>query len=252
MNTADVYTSKAEKYAKYRWDYAPQAITAVLQKTSLPPASHIADLGAGSGILTAHFTEHVEKIYAIEPNKAFCKILRQKFEANPKIDVIEAPAEATGLPSASVELITVAQAIHWFDPVPARQEMLRIIKAGGYLVLIKNYATGEIALQRALGSLMSEEYGADFTVEKERPAGKPTHFYYGHDNFQKLTFPFTFSQSWGKFIGALGTAAYMPDEDHPLYQKLKAKAKEIFDQYSQNGYWLGEGETELIIGQLVR
>jgi hypothetical protein len=41
----------------------------------------------------------------------------------------------------------------------------------------------------------------------------------------------------------------MPDEDHPLFDKLEKKALGIFSQYSHHGVWRVEGETELIIGQ---
>jgi hypothetical protein len=103
--------------------------------------------------------------------------------------------------------------------------------------------------ERVIGSLMTEEYGADFTVVKEQPQNKPSSFYFGNGTFQNLTFPFQFNQSYEEFIGALTTASFMPDEDHPLFKKLETKAREVFSQYSKNGNMLVEGKTELIIGQ---
>jgi hypothetical protein len=127
--------------------------------------------------------------------------------------------------------------------------MLRILKKAGWLVLLRNYGTNDGEKGEALGSLMTEEYGADFTVVTERPQEVPVRFYFGNDRFQKFTFPFRSFQNWEQFMGSITTASYMPDEDHLLFGKLEAKAREVFSEYSQDGYWISEGETELIVGQ---
>ncbi len=248
MDTKTVYSTKAEKYAKYRWDYAPQAIAAILEITQMSTKSTLADIGAGTGILTRHFAEKVQRVYAIEPNLGMRQILTRDMKAFPSVFVLDGSAENTSLPNNSVDVITVAQAIHWFDPEPAGREMLRILKRGGWLALLRNYALDE-EKGKALGSLMTEEYGADFTVVTERPKEMPTSFYFGNGHFQKLTFPFQSRQNWEEFIGSLTTASFMPDEDHLLFGKLETKAREIFSQYSQDGYYVSEGETELLIGR---
>jgi hypothetical protein len=48
------YSSKAEKYAKYRWGYAAQAIQTIFDVTGISSQSCVADIGAGTGILTGH------------------------------------------------------------------------------------------------------------------------------------------------------------------------------------------------------
>jgi 16S rRNA A1518/A1519 N6-dimethyltransferase RsmA/KsgA/DIM1 with predicted DNA glycosylase/AP lyase activity len=68
MDTTKKFSSKAEKYAKYRWDYAEQAIQTILSVTHVSATSVMADIGAGTGILTRHFVDKVERVYAVEPN----------------------------------------------------------------------------------------------------------------------------------------------------------------------------------------
>lgn len=248
MDTTTVYSIKAEKYAKYRWDYALNAIDAIADITKLSSTSTIADIGAGTGILTRHFTNMVQRIYAIEPNVEMREMLVKELGTCSTVSVVDGCAENTKLANSSVDVITAAHAIHWFDPEPARREMMRILTDGGWLVLVRNFNL-ENEQERVIGSLMTEEYGADFTVVKEQPQNKPSCFYFGNGTFQNLTFPFQFNQSYEEFIGALTTASFMPDEDHPLFKKLETKAREVFSQYSKNGYMLVEGKTELIIGQ---
>ena len=53
MDATDVFARKAQKYARYRWDYAPQAIETILDVTGVSTESSVADIGAGTGILTS-------------------------------------------------------------------------------------------------------------------------------------------------------------------------------------------------------
>lgn len=248
MDTKTVYSTKAEKYAKYRWDYAASAIETIFDITQLSTNSSIAELGAGTGILTQHFAGKVKRVYAIEPSREMRQILADRFESVPSISVMDTCAEDTKLPTKSVDVITVAQAIHWFDPGSARNEMLRILKNNGWLVILRNYSTDE-ELNKAIGKLMAEEYGMDFSASSPKLKEKPIHFYYGDNNSQRTIHPFQFQQNWEEFIGAMLSASYMPDENNPLYQKLEEEARNIFSLYSRGGYLSVIGETELFIGQ---
>jgi hypothetical protein len=105
--------------------------------------------------------------------------------------------------------------------------MMRILKDKGWLVLLRNYGTSR-EQNEVVGNLMTEKYGADFTVVNERPKEKPAHFYFGNDDFHRFVFPFEFHQDWEEFIGSLTTASFMPDDDHPLFPELEAEARKIF------------------------
>jgi ubiquinone/menaquinone biosynthesis C-methylase UbiE len=248
MDTKRVFSKKAEKYAKYRWDYATGAIETILNITHMSVNTTVADIGAGSGILTKHFLTTAQKVYAIEPNFELRQILTRELGDFLSVSIMDGSAETTKLLDNSVDVITVAQAIHWFDPEPARQEMMRILKNEGQLVLLRNYGTNQEKYE-AIKSLWKEEYGVNFSVMTERPKEKPSSFYFRNNDFQTYVFPFAFQQGWEEFLGTLTTTSFMPDEDHPLFPKLETEAKKVFSRYSNDGYWMVEGETELIIGQ---
>jgi hypothetical protein len=145
-------------------------------------------------------------------------------------------------------LITVAQAIHWFDPLPARREFARILQPGGWLAILRNYGTNA-ALNAATAALSTQENAIDISRHVAPPERKPMRFYYGGDDFRTLTFPFSFAQGWEEFIGALCSASFTPDEDSPFFAAYQAAAREVFERFSVGGRLQVQGETELVIGQ---
>jgi SAM-dependent methyltransferase len=138
MDTAHLYSAKAEKYAKYRWDYVPQAIQMIFEASQLSGEAVVADIGAGTGILSAHFVGKVARVFAVEPNPAMREMAFKALGRYPTCQIIDGSAEATTLAAGSIDLIAVAQAIHWFEPAPARTEFVRILKPGGWLALLRN------------------------------------------------------------------------------------------------------------------
>jgi hypothetical protein len=82
-----------------------------------------------------------------------------------------------------------------------------------------------------------------------KPPGRSPEFFYTGGIFQKLIYPFTFEQGWEEFFGALISASFMPDEDHPLYPNLERAARGVFARFSSEGRLQGEGATELYIGR---
>ena len=112
MDTKTVYSTKAEKYAQYRWDYAPEAVKSMFALAQVNANTTIADIGAGTGILTKHFAGKLRQIYAIEPNAELRHLLSKELDSTPALSVLDGCAENTGLPTNSIDVITVAQAIH--------------------------------------------------------------------------------------------------------------------------------------------
>lgn len=251
MNPATVFSLKAKTYDRYRWDYAPEAIQAMKNITQLSQKTSLADLGAGTGILTIHFVDVAGHVYAIEPNPEMRAVLAHKLAPWQNVTVLDSYAEQTDLPDGHIDLITIAQAIHWFEPDAAKAEIQRILKPNGWLAVLKNIRTNE-HLTRETESLMTEAYGADFSAVRARPKEKPLSFYFGHENFQRLTYHFAIKQDWNEFLGAIVSASFMPDHNHPMYPSLERDARQVFERHSQGNLLTVTGATQLFIGQLAR
>jgi SAM-dependent methyltransferase len=101
-------------------------------------ARDVVDLAAGTGKLTERIVAQGvpgRRVTAVEPSPGMRATLA---EALPGVAALDGSAEATGLPTASADVVTVAQAWHWFDAELVPAELARVLRPGGVLAVIWN------------------------------------------------------------------------------------------------------------------
>lgn len=129
----DAFSNVAEQYAAQRPRY-PGRLFRVL--AGLAPATHTAwDCGTGNGQAAVGLAAHFERVYATDASDD------QIAQAIPHahVDYRVAPAEKSGLADGSVDLVSVAQALHWFDLARFYQEVWRVLRPGG-LIAVYGYS----------------------------------------------------------------------------------------------------------------
>ncbi|MBI3545534.1 MAG: class I SAM-dependent methyltransferase [Gammaproteobacteria bacterium] len=125
MKFQDHFSHHADDYARYRPNY-PAALFEFLAQTA---AQHEMawDCGTGNGQAALALAAHFDRVIATD---ASAQQIRNA-TAHEKIDYLVTPAEQTDLASRSVDLITVAQALHWFRLEAFYQEARRVLKPAG-------------------------------------------------------------------------------------------------------------------------
>jgi len=125
----DHFSRVAAEYATFR----PTQPAALLDwVVSLAPARDAAwDCGTGNGQVAVGLAERFARVYATDASAA------QIAHAAPdgRVEYAVAPAEASGLPAESVDLVTVAQALHWFDIDAFNREAQRVLVPGGAIAV---------------------------------------------------------------------------------------------------------------------
>jgi len=135
MDSHTRFSGKAGHYAKARPGYPADAVAYL---SGLAGAGAIADIGAGTGKLTAPLAGLGNKVYAVEPNADMRELLTVAMAGFANAEVLSGSAEETGLAGGSVGLIVAAQALHWFDLDGFRKECRRIGSLGALVAAVYN------------------------------------------------------------------------------------------------------------------
>jgi SAM-dependent methyltransferase len=129
MSNAALFSSVACEYATFRPGYPPE-LFAWLARVS-PAHEAVWDCGCGSGQASLALAEHFKVIFAtdVAPEQIAAA------KAHPRVRYSVAPAEHSGLADCSVDLVTVAQALHWFDVEAFYAEARRVARPGAILAV---------------------------------------------------------------------------------------------------------------------
>ena len=226
MSTA-AYTRKAEDYAAYRPPYVDEAVNLLLDTTGLTSGWLVADIGSGTGNVARHLVDRARQVFAVEPDDAMRHQAEQLLGNHPSFTSIAGTAEETTLANCSIDLITVGQALHWFDQHAAQAEFARILRPSGWIALIWN-RFGTPAEQADIPEM--------FAVE----------------GCVRRSFPAAVKETWSQFIGGLRSAAGNPSWGDDGYAQFEQKQRELFDANAVEGLITVEYATELIVGRLNR
>src|SRR5262245_26273424 len=129
MSFKDHFSTQAGEYMLYRPRY-PRALFEFL--ASIAPARDRAwDCGTGNGQAATALAEFFAEVVATDPSASQLVHARR----HPKVRYLEAAAEQCPLADESVDLVTVAQAVHWFDLTKFYAEVRRVGRAGGVLAV---------------------------------------------------------------------------------------------------------------------
>ncbi|GEM_PF-350774 len=128
----NVYTGRGMDYATSQPGYPAAAIDTLLKGLGEPSKLTAADIGAGTGISSRLLADRGVHVMAVEPNAS----MRQAADPIALIEFRDADAERTGLPDASVDLVTCFASFHWFNPDPTLAEFRRILRPLGRLALV--------------------------------------------------------------------------------------------------------------------
>ena len=128
---ASSFAQVADSYERGRPSYPAEAVRWLVGDEPLD----VVDLGAGTGKLTRVLVALGHRVTAIEPLPEMLELLPA---AAPGAKAVLGNAEVIPLPDAYADVVTAAQAFHWFDHEVALAEIARILRSDGHLGLVWN------------------------------------------------------------------------------------------------------------------
>ena len=136
--TKDLFSLQASDYAKYRPHYPPALFDFL---ATLTPRRDLAwDCGTGNGQAAVALAKYFRRIIATDPSE---KQLSNAV-ANSRVEYRKGSAEKTSIESRTVDLVTVAQAFHWFQFDAFFAEVRRVCRPQGSAIAIWTYAICQI------------------------------------------------------------------------------------------------------------
>lgn len=132
---ANAFGAAAADYERARPSYPPESIDILRRQLGVGPGSRVCDLAAGTGKLTRLLVSTGADVVAVEPVPG---MRDQLSEVLPEIEVLDGTAEAIPLDDGALDVVTVAQAFHWFDFDKALAEIRRVLRPGGGLAILFN------------------------------------------------------------------------------------------------------------------
>jgi SAM-dependent methyltransferase len=196
----DHFSGVASGYRAFRPGYPP-ALFEWLAAVA-PGRGRAVDLGCGTGQASVALATWFDEVLALDPSAE--QVARA--EPHPRVRYLVAPAEATGLPGACADLVTAAQALHWFDQARLHAELRRIARPGAVFAAF-TYGLCRLgpALDEVVGRLYRDVLGPHWPPERAHVDAA----------YRTLPFPFpeldppalAIEERWtvDRFLGYLGT-----------------------------------------------
>jgi SAM-dependent methyltransferase len=244
------FSSRVEDYIRYRPSYPTEVLGWLAAECGLTAHSRIADVGSGTGILARLFLDFGCQVFGVEPNPDMRAGAERQLASESRFYSVDGRAEATTLAAAGMDFVTAGQAFHWFDPAAARTEFRRILRPGGWVVLIWNerlVTPGFLTEYEDLLQRLSSDYGR---VDHRRIDAAEIGRFFANAAWRTAGFPNHQNFDWDGIRGRLLSSSYAPLPGSPQYPPMMEELEAIFTKYQQEGRIEVLYETKVYSGHL--
>ena len=244
------FSDRVENYVRYRPGYPAEVLDLLRVECGLRPSHVVADVASGTGVFTRLLLENGNSVSAVEPNAEMREMGVHQLDGYDHLVSIAGTAEETTLGSASVDFVTAAQAAHWFDLPRARAEFARILKPGGWCVLIWNERrTASTPFLREYEQLLLT-YATDYKEVRHERTTAIIHEFFAPASHQERVFDLRQQFDYEGTAGRLLSSSYAPLEGHPSHAPMMQELQRIFRVHAADNMVEFEYNTRVYYGQL--
>ena len=245
------FSSKVADYAASRPDY-PTALFDTLRAYCPPgPEVTVADIGAGTGLLTRGLLKVGYRVVAVEPNPTMRAAAESELGRIDGYRSVEGSAESIPLKAAAGDLVTAAQAFHWFDVDRAREEFLRVLTPLGQVALVSNDRVLADPLNAALDELSSEFGGAKRAAMLAHEDRSEVPRFFGSATPSEYFWPHEQSLGEEAMLSLVFSRSYIPDRNTRDGDQLAERVRALFSRFAESGRVVVRYRTVAIIGRPV-
>jgi SAM-dependent methyltransferase len=229
------FTNRVENYVKYRPGYPKEMLGLFRDEMGLMPASVLADVGSGTGISARIFLENGNTVYGVEPNDAMRAAAEEFLADYPNFRSIDGRSDATGLATGSVDLVIAAQAFHWFDLGPTREEFRRVLRPGGFIALIWNERQLDSNVFLAEYEQFLLKHASDYRSVRHENTGEEELNEFFRGDFSSRAFRNSQVFDFEGLKGRVVSSSYMPAEGDDAYPPMIEDLRDLFAKHRERG-----------------
>lgn len=231
------FTKTIDYYHHYRPTYPREVVNLIVKESGIDKSSSVVDVGSGTGIFTEQLLNFGCHVYAVEPNQEMREYAEGNLQQFPNFESIDGTAENLSIPDNSVELITAAQAFHWFDTPLVKPEFYRVLKQDGWVVLLWNFRNNYGSeMMRAYEELLST-YGTDYKdVAAENVSESDVEHFFKPNTFQSQVYENVQTLDLEGLKGRLLSTSYTPKPGDSNFEGMMTEAEKIYREYQKDGF----------------
>ena len=245
------FSDRVDNYVKYRPTYPPEVLDYLKVECNLTTSSVIADVGAGTGIFTKLLLDKGYKVFAVEPNQPMLDAAIEQLSGNQNFNPVAGTAGATTLSDHSIDLITCAQAFHWFSNDNTRVEFNRILKPGHKAALIwNNRATNTDQFSIEYDALLKNDSVDYNKVNHQNIKDLNFKVFFKDGNYTIKKFPNVQVFDEKGLIGRAFSSSYVPPQGTEAGEQFLGLLKELFAKCNVDGKVSFHYQTEIYLGEV--
>lgn len=140
---AKVFEELAEQYQRFRPEYPPELIEAIVAGAELRPEARLLEIGCGPGQASTPFAERGYAMLCLDPGARLIELARARLKDFPKVEFAVTTFEDWPLEPAAFDLVLAASAFHWVAADVGFKKVAAALKDTGALAIFRNSAVGE-------------------------------------------------------------------------------------------------------------
>jgi SAM-dependent methyltransferase len=225
------FGAQATAYAQHRPDYPLEAL-----RWGLPEgATHVLDLGAGTGKLTEGLLALGLRVTAVEPDPDMrAELTRQ----HPDVPAFDGTAERIPLGDGTVDAVLAGQAFHWFDVDPALTEIARVTRPGGTVVALWNHDDVSVPWVARFGELARTGVSRTWVAHS---ATLPEHEQF--EPFERIRFRHAQRRTADTLVDTVATHSHLLVSSDEERADILSRVRDFLETCPETG----EGEFDLPI-----
>ena len=155
------FNSLAGDYARFRTSYSDELFDAIVEYARMPAGGRVLDLACGTGLGMLPYVRRGCSVTGVDVAPAMIEQAHTLLPHGAAVEFRIARAEALPFPDAAFDLISCAQAFHWFEPHAAFAECARVLHPGGALTIFWKHAARDDVLTITAEQIIREWMGDD-------------------------------------------------------------------------------------------